>query len=256
MLSVFLWLIFGDHHKLSRANKLLLAENREHNLIVVYLSSGLIASSLMFIVYLLGGVSDQYFRHYGFLMGIVTILGSLSLGNLLQYYDRRSHRSSYLAMVIVIVFLLVTVPIIFPSPYIHQDSDHLSEQEMNGYETALEIGDDNMQYATLRRGIDRYVQATMGRVGNPNPSELDADSPPDHFIVSDVEMNNQGSQDRGISEYYNGNTYLVVSERDRVLETETYNGLRFNSGDFDYLNEDPSINSVHSNGEFNMYHIN
>jgi hypothetical protein len=212
-----------------------------------YIFYGLSAVGAIFLIYLIGGISDQYFRHLGMLMVFASILGAITLGRLLWHVSERHSltvgRGTVAAF--VMVCLVLSVPVVFPSPYFYDASKHVTERQMNGYETTFEHQSDSILFENIRLGTSRYGNAILGR-GIPEDAYYARDEPdvPDHFA------------NRSLPAYYEDPTYIPVTTADRKRETELWNGFRFNHGDFAYLNAESGVNRVQTNGGYSLYLVN
>lgn len=212
-----------------------------------YVFYGLAAVGLIFLIYLVGGISDQYFRHLGMLMVLASILGSIALGRVLW---RLSERQSLTVgrrtiATFLVICLLVSVPVVFPSPFIYDASKHVTEQQMSGYETTFEHQSDAILFEDVRLGTSRYGNAILGRE-IPEDAYYARDEPnvPDHFA------------NRSLPAYYEDSTYIPVTEADQKREAELWNGFRFNNDDFAYLDAESGVDRVQTNGGYSLYLVN
>ena len=233
-------------------------DSHARNSILAYWTFGFAAASSLFFIYLLGGISDQYFRHYGFLMASVTILGALAGGKLFTLVDFHFSRkvAGVLAIVFLSICLLVTAPVVFSSPYIYQDSHHVTESTMNGHQTAFEVTDEDTIHTSLRRGVDRYQDALL-RGDDPGRSWEETyriESVPGGF-VADESLDPEAQQGQNLHGFFDEPAYLFVKDRDRVFETTVLQGLRWSEEDLAYLEEEPGIDRVQDNGGFTMYFV-
>lgn len=210
----------------------------------LYIYCGLVAVSMIFVTYLLGGISDQYFRHLGMLMVFGTILGTIMIGRAVRSVRRR--RSSTTARrTIVLVLVLCTalsLPVVFASPYIYYTSDHVTEMQINGHGTTFEHRDDSILFDDVRSETARYGHAILG-TDLPRESfyEERRGGIPDHFVS------------QSLHQYYVEPTYVTVTEADRVRDPILWRGFRFSHEDFEYLDTQAGINRVQSNGGYDLY---
>jgi hypothetical protein len=214
----------------------------ERNAIITYLTFGLVPPAALFLVYFLGSISEQYFRHWGFMMVLVTILGSLGLyrllGGLSGRYSKQTIRTATAALFIVL--LPIALLTVFPSPFIHMPSQHVTETQMDGYETAFTHHNDSLQLAGIRGGPERYSHGIRG-----------------------VEDTVKGAYVRGVSsenvsrltQTERAPRYLVFSENDIQREVIAYQELRYSQSDFRTIRSQPGINRVSSNGEVELYYV-
>jgi len=212
-----------------------------------YVFVGLIAIGGVFTIYVFGGISDQYFRQLGMLMVFASILGSIALGRgLTAIASRRSVTAGRWAVGSVIILCLVlTMPIVFASPYIYTGSDHVPKTQMDGYETTFDYQSEAIAFDNVRSSTSRYGHAVQGR-DVPTEAYYARDTPgvPDHF------------NNHSLASFYEEPTYVPVTETDRTLDPILWKGFRFSRADFRYLETDPEIDRVQSNGGYELYLIN
>lgn len=214
--------------------------------VVFYMSSGFIPIMCLFAAYLIGGISDQYFRHYGFMMVIVTIIGSISLGNIIHNTRSRSNQDSkYIFVAFLFIIFCFSLPVMFSSPYIYQDSDHVSESQMNGYDTIFQYEDGHSLFDFVRSPAPMYRNAVQGVPSDDwrHNDRFPREGVPDHFA------------DQNLDSHYDNSVYIPVTAADRMRETELFNGFRFDSSDFEYLDSNEDINKVYSNEGVDLYRI-
>lgn len=214
---------------------------------VRYVFYGLLAIGAVFAIYLIGGISDQYFRHLGMLMVLASILGSIALGHVARFVSTRGTPSAGRAALglFLVVCLLLTLPVVFPSPYVYDASVQVTEAQMDGYETTFEYQSEEIAFENVRSSADRYGHAIQGRdVPSEDYYRRSDPSVPDHFA------------DRNLPGYYEEPTYVPVTEADRTNDPIVWNGFRFSHEDFAYLDGEPRIDRVQSNGGYDLYLVN
>ncbi|MDJ1434189.1 hypothetical protein [Halostagnicola sp. A-GB9-2] len=215
--------------------------------LLLYFIPGFVAVTGLFIGYIVGDLTSQYFRHFGFMMVIVTIMGATVLGRgsmiLEQRFGRARGRS--FSVVVVLSLLLLSMLVVFPSPYIYQTTGHVPESQMDGYERAFEYGHAEISYDHVRSSASRYGTAINGGAEQDRRDYYREGERrggvPDHF------------NDHQLPEYFDEPVYLGVTGADRERDPGIYRGLRFTHDDFAYLENEPQINKVQSNGGFDLY---
>jgi len=207
-------------------------------------SGGIVVLLIMFIAFLVGGISDQYFRHLGTLMILGTVIGAVIIVRAMQYV---SHKRSEITArrsvaVVLILFLALSIPVVFASPYMYYSSDQVTEMQMSGYETTFEHRDGSIGFNNIRSSTHRYGNAIQGR---DIPREAyypeRGSGVPDHFAFQSLQT------------YYDEQVYIPVPEADRVRDPILWKGFRFSHEDFEYLDSDPGINKVQTNGGYDLY---
>jgi hypothetical protein len=212
-----------------------------------YVFYGVLSVVVIFLVYLIGGISDQYFRQLGMLMVLASILTSIALGRILHYltgrYSLPVGRSTVGAF--LLVCLVLTIPVAFASPYIFYSSDHVPEKQMDGYETTFEYQSDSIAFADIRSSAYRHGHAIQGKeIPTDAYYATEERGIPDHFA------------NRALPTFYENATYIPVTEADRKRDAVLWRGFRFSHEDFAYLNREPRIDRVQTNGGYDLYLLN
>ena len=220
------------------------------NSILLYLSVSLIPVGGLFLLYVAGGISTQYFRHYGFIMVLVTVLGVLAIhrgfGSL---SSRVSGRTLKVGGALALVLLLaVSMPMVFRSPYIIQPSHQVTESEVSGYTMAFNHHADGIYYSGIRGSGERFGDAIFGTeaatgVWFAEYSHHDYRSVPEKPSFAASEF----------PEYYEYDHYIPVTDGERTVETELYEGIRYPQSGFDSLNSNRHVNLVQDSGGFQLY---
>jgi len=244
MLAVVLRVV--DFPLFRSVQRVLTTNSTTERTLLAYFTGGFVAIFGVFGAYLVGGISDQYFRHIGTIMVLVTILGTVAVGRAILYVGRRSSsRSARLGTVgLLVVVLLVSFPVVFSSPYFYSPSDQVTEQQMQGYETTFEHQSPGVLFSEVRSSTSRYGNAIQGRA---IPEEAyyaengDEVGAPDHFA------------NQSLRTHYDQRTYLPVTEADRTRDPILWQGFRFSHDDFRYLEAEPGINKIQSNGGYDLY---
>ncbi|NUE03528.1 hypothetical protein HUB97_13650 [Halorubraceae archaeon YAN] len=224
------------------------ADVKTERVLLLYFIGGFITVSGLFIAYLVGGISDQYFRHFSFLMVLVTILGSITLGRAMLSLGHRwsSLTARWTLSAVVVVFLILTIPVVFSSPYFYYTSNHVTQAQMNGYETTFINQEDSIPFDDVRSDTSRYGNAIQGR-DIPREDYYRENEPrggiPDHFA------------EQSLREYYEQRMYVPITDADRIRDPILWDGFRFSHDDFRYLDNEPGINKVQSNGGYDLYFI-
>ena len=215
----------------------------DRNALNKYLTIGFVPLFVGTMFVAVGSFGDHYFRFIGFLMVFVTILAAAAIARASEFTARISTRT--LRSVTVVLFLLL-LPLGFmalhPSPWIYQDTSQVTEQEVEGYETAFEQSAAGIGYAGIRGGGDRYVEAIYG------PRSAQASEFPGEAIPPEVFGTN-------LTTYYDDPRYVPIRRSDVEREVELYNGLRYEADGFRRLETTPDVHRVQSTDEFRLYLI-
>lgn len=233
--GVVLWTLlgFGDD------------EAPESNALIAYLGVGVLALVPVFGVYFAGGIGGQYFRHLGFVMLLVTILGAVALVRLSAAVEgwlgggplgRGIPRTVLLAAFVVMLPLAALTA--FQSPHVYQPTQHVTDHHLNGHEAAFELADDEeAELLGVRAAPWREYDAVHG-----------VERPRAYWgSVDDGQLDSVGE---GSDEPQ----FLVVSQYDRESEVGVWRELRYSEDGFDSLETRPGVDRVYANEEVELYY--
>ncbi|KTG26897.1 hypothetical protein AUR66_15550 [Haloferax profundi] len=207
---------------------------------VRYLAAGAVGTLPFAVVYLLGDVGELHFRLLGYLMLIATAVGSVTLVlGLRRAVPRIGVRSTHVAIAVTLVLLLPAALVTaYPSPYIYQPNQHVTQSQLDGYDQAFELHEDGLPVAAVRQGPWRYNDAVLGT--DETPRDAYDRSVPTRELDS-------------FNSTFAGDGYLAVTDYDREREIQAYQELRYTKAGFDSLDARAGINQVISNGDFTLY---
>lgn len=209
--------------------------------------SGVVLAVYAF-AHFVGDVSGYFFRHLGFGMVLVTILGVIGLTQAGDYVDEMRPSLSKSIRVVAVVGLVVAMAlslvVVYPSPYLGQPTEHISEQEYTGHLTALEYRVEGAALSSPRANPRRYATAA-GEYLDPRL----AWGVPSEALPSDLRR--YRGDDYPTQEFY----YYIQSELDRERELIAYRGLRFDESDFEGAGNTPGVSHIVSNGELDAYYV-
>ena len=221
--------------------------DRETKSFTTYFGIALFPLGVMFLVYFFG-TGTMAFRQVGFIFVILTILAGVALAHLFGWLSRglSTPGANTLAAVALAGCLVLASLTIFASPFIYNPSQHVTDQQLSGYESALTHGDERL-YAGFGFGVNRYGDAVHGTEGTERGNYYGAGDG-----VVDVEEFEAGNY----SGAYGGEDYyFTVSAFDETRELEIYRGLHHSESALEGVESDPSADKVISNDEFRMYAV-
>lgn len=231
--------------------------------VTAYLSLGqtiLVPASLVLFV---GGISKLFFRNVGTIMVVSSVLGVLALAYLSGIGDRATRLRpiadrvrgilpssgpvrTALSVIVILALLIHSLALFFPSPYIYQPNNQVSEQMMTGHDTVIQYGLDDVEVSKLRTGLRRYIHGIYG------PTRTDTFEMRDDALLNKEENISRLTHLRS---QYDGPWYVVVTEPDRLSEINAYDELRFNRTDFVAVDRQVGVSRVHDNGEVQTYFV-
>lgn len=233
----FIFCLIAAGYILSTLISTFLQNQESNNDVILYITAGLFPISFLFLMYIVASVTTQYFRHLGFIMVLITVLGSLGFGHFTQRFSPNETISRTVVVVLFAVFLSLSLMVVYPSPYMYQGTEHVSEGQIDGYETAFTYQNEERDFLFLRSNIGRFDDFYSGTT----TSSVGGVETPDHFA------------DQDLANHYNESKYLVVTSNDRQLDANVYNGFRYSREDFQYVETHPTISQVHTTGDFDLY---
>ncbi|SEP31768.1 hypothetical protein SAMN04487948_1473 [Halogranum amylolyticum] len=106
---------------------------------------------------------SQYFRHIGFAMVIVSVVLPAIVARPLSRTDLTKNRAMKIAGVVFLtVIVAMSAMTIHPSPFIFQESGHVTKAQVEGYEHVFKYTDESTEYAHLRLYPHRFYDSIYG----------------------------------------------------------------------------------------------
>jgi hypothetical protein len=210
------------------------------NAIATYLLFGSLGVVLLVGVYFFGNIAEHYFRHIGFLFLIATIVGALALTRGIAAISSRwgPRATSVVVVVLFGIMLPLSLASVYPSPFIHKQTQHVSEPQMEGHQAIFEVKDETLPLGGIRRGPWRYSDAIHGVAAS-----------------ADYDTTVLNEDLRRLVAHYEVGGYLVVSENDRAREVGAYEELRYTDRAFRSLDAQPGVNRVATNDAVRLFHV-
>ncbi len=211
------------------------------NAVVLYLTLGFVPITGIFVVYFVGSISEQYFRHWGFMMLLVSVLAPIALYRLLDGLSGRFSTPTLRAATVglLIVLLPLALLTVFPSPYVYMPSQHVTDTQMEGYDTAFTYHNQSLDLVGVRGGPYRYSDGIQG-------------------VAAAEEEYLRGVTSENMSrlpETEGAPRYLAFSQFDVEREVGAYQGLRYSQSDFSAVRSQPGVHRVSSNGDVELYYV-
>ncbi|WP_435102113.1 DUF6541 family protein [Halarchaeum sp. P4] len=202
------------------------------------------------VVHILGGLTSYFFRHAGFVMLLVTILAAGGVVALSRRLDARIERRHVrgtlhtLGVVLAVVAVALSAATVFPSPYIYQPGQGVSDQQMTGYGTMFDARVAGAGVAGIASGPSRFADAHHERLDPELAWSLEADD-----LAGTLTTYHQG-------DYYNRSFYyLGVSRADYGREVAAYRGMRVPERLLDSVSGRPGLSRVYANGGLTYYYV-
>lgn len=213
----------------------------DRNVAVTYVAYGGLALTPFFLLHFLGDVSGFFFRHVGFGMVLITILGALALHALHQRAVEIGVTDWLrpVAVVALVVALTLSTLVMFPSPYIYKPTHHVTEASMSGHEMAFENGNlDGVRYTGISPSPERFADGLRVDIRS-----YDA-MPPQYMAANNL------------TEYTpNDPYYFTVTDQNYGVEVISHQGHEYNRTMFTNLGTEFGVNRVQANGDLTVYYV-
>lgn len=212
-------------------------------------SVGLVPVGGLFLLYLAVGINTMFFRHLGFIMAVVTVLGAV--GVVYVWRARRSGgrltaaRGGRLGTLVVVgvvgVMLVLSIVIVYPSPYMYQPTSHVTAGALEGHEEAFDHAATDVTIYGIRDGPDRYRDAITGT------GDLDSTR---YRYATGVTGEQLGD---GLTNDFEDPAYLVVTRYDHGRETVAFRSLRYTERMLSTVGDERGVHRVMSNGDVELF---
>lgn len=213
----------------------------DRNAAVTYVTYGGLALTPFFLLHFLGDVSGYFFRHVGFGMMLMTILGALAL-HALQRRAVETDMTGWvrpIAVVALVAALVLSILVMYPSPYIYKPTHHVTEQTMSGHEMSFENGDlDDIRYTGLDPSPERFADGLRIDIRSYNAV------PPGYLGANNL------TEYTGDDPYY-----YTVTQHNYGVEVVSHRGHEYDRQMFANLGTEFGVNRVQANGDLTVYYV-
>ncbi len=174
---------------------------------------------------------------------------------------QHSYHLSYLprlcsSLVVLILILVFTGGIFrfYPSPYTLVPNAQITQTEIEGMQWCFDNKNNDIGISSISISVNRFVDFLVTPEGRKHlrytPVETSEIRVPWHFGYD---------KNTTIAESYIGDNYMVLAEIDRVAYEQLFPRMaefRFESTDFQKLEQDPSVDKVYGNKGLDVWYIN
>lgn len=225
-----------------------------------YLAVGSVPVFALFAV-LFVGTSTQAFRVVGFLLVLGTVFSALAVARMADGLERPLGRRvvSRGLVVAASIALVLSVVVVFSSPYVFQPTSHVSDEQYDGFETVFDVRASGVEVAGVSGAGERYADAIEGTAAG-RATDLAVGSGPGEGVLSPTNFSEgrytarfelEAAGDGGDTE-----GYIVVTRSDREREITLYDGFDYTRAGFDGLDRDQRLSLVVANDELRLYYLN
>ena len=220
--------------------------NRDIRKILLYFGIAFVPLVTLFGLYFLGK-PKMSFRQLGFMYVLLTILGAMAIARFSYRIDKGVPFGRPAIGTVLAVCLVLSVLTAFGSPFIYIATPDVSQQEIQGYNTALETRADGFPLAALSSQASRYGDAKYGT----------AESTTYDFVGAGGGTLNSSAVNDGqpSATYPDSEFHAAFSKRDVVKQTQVYDEINYQESGIRRFDTSYQSNRVLSNGEFNLYYV-
>jgi len=214
--------------------------------VVTYFGYAGLVLGPFFVAHFMGPISHLFFRHYGFGMIIAAVLGAVAIHRIgVTIPDGWLKVAKPLALGLLTVALALSLLTVFASPYIYNGSHHVSDQHMNGFDTAIEHRAEDVQWSGIRNGPGREFDALV-------PGITLYDRP---RVSTDESTGNDEELRALLSGEKDEARYLPISREDVDREVIAYHEVRFSQESLRLVGTQTGVHHVQDNGGFDLYYV-
>lgn len=237
--TIFVMLAVGlVLHMLVRAN----SRQQNNPLVLRAIGLGTLPTLGLFLIYFFANIGTMYIRQLGFVMAIVTILGAIAIHQLItNQFSLGNGVWTSLVTVAMIGMLILSVLVLFPSPFIYKPNPHVSEDVINGYQQSYTAAAKGVTFLGVRQGPARYHDAVTG---------TDELTPAGVRRTNGVSSKNMST---GLADIYQDPHYFVVTRHDKSRELRAFRSLRYDQRDFAVIKSQHGVHRVRDTGGFDLY---
>lgn len=214
---------------------------------LTYLVVPLIPLSALFVVYFVGTPTIG-FRQLGLLLVFGSILGPIGLAALGESLsDRVSPHATRSALSVVLAAILVlSMFTLFPSPYMYEGSNHVTDEQFTGHEFAIEHRGEGMEYSRLALGTPmyRFDNALYGVGGSEAVN---------HYWSIEEAMPPEAFNEGDLASAYDEPRYFKLTTGDYRYNVEMYGEFRYEREGFERIDRQSDVDKVSTNGEVRWY---
>jgi uncharacterized membrane protein len=239
----------GVMYIVERVNYPYEADRSGESEVYAYFFYGGLALIPLVVVNFFGQVSTYFFRHVGFGMVIMTIVGAIAIrrygASVTELVGGVNLKT--VVSIVIALSLILSLAALFPSPYIYLPNHHVSEAQMSGYETAFEhqLPGAPVWFGGIRTTTNRYESALID-----TPFSIWSGAIPGPALAN-PQAYYRTHQDPSVRRDH----YIIVTTYDIEREVSAYGGLRYTASQLEAIESAEGVHRIGSNGEFTLYYV-
>jgi hypothetical protein len=186
-------------------------------------------------------------RILGYVDIIIPVFSVIIIDRIL--FAKRSQYIAYFTVICIIFFSsALSVASLYQSSYINQPNNQVTRMDLAGVGWFIKAKDNKVESANIASTPSNLENGVIGyqQVRELNPyTDYQLE---DHFGYSKYDS---------LGPQYSTDKYVMVTEYDRIIYSRIWRQIgRFNTSDFNQLDQDTSVDLLYSNGETQLYYIN
>jgi len=238
-------------------------KNTENGIVVTYFTVGGLAMAPFALLQFLGAISNHFFRHLGFAMVLMTIMGTVALARIpefLPFGDPRRFGPTLrrIGVLAAVVCLVLSVLVVYPSPYMYKPSSHVSEQRMQGftYAFANQPDDASIWFGGIGAGP---IREKVGLFNDPSAPWDTVVKPIPHLsgVIPPKQMDNLTAYyEKRPEQVTRRDHYVPVTDYTTGRALGAYDELHYSRENFTAMDRQPRVYRIQSNGDLTLYYVN
>lgn len=222
--------------------------NRRLNASILCLAAGTVPVTGLVLVTFAAGALNQATRYAGYILVFGSVIASIGFVSTNLFAEDHAKMKATIS-ILAVIFILITVPALYSSPYVYQGSNHIPESERTGYSFAFSHQEQDIGIASTRSRVDRHQMMDEGRTAsleNPRHARTGSQRQEEYYLPYHF-------QGKYPSQVVNQSTYLALPESDTTVDLQLYDGYRYSENDYERLGNDRGAMKLYSNGHFDYF---
>lgn len=158
--------------------------------------------------------------------------------------------SAILLMILLMIPAVLNIMGIYSSPYIIQPNIQITQADMTGMSWMINNKSKSEGCIYIMNRPSRYADGIMGKMAEASREDIS--------IRQIMKISDHWGYDEyaTVGEQYLVDKYAGITKMDRIIYSTIWSKVgRFNDADFIKLKKDPTVNSLYTNGEMDVYYI-
>lgn len=215
----------------------------------LYLAVSLMPIGIGSLLFIIIGLSNQATRYLGSTMGVVTVIGAISLAVGIEKYKTNVNKRAKITLFLFIsILLVISLTAVHPSPAVVRPNQHVTEQHVDGFAHAFEHRSSDQKISSSYLQPRRFRQVHYGI--EEAAGRGDGSVPPTWEVIAEP-----------IQEPYSEHFESRNDKRDLYIITDASRNIHLNlfqgevQTEKDFRAFETHTNRIYSNGGTDLYSL-